>query len=202
METPYITIIFSILFFTGFVKIATVLSIFRYGIGLSGSGFGVVVLAISLALAFLSVEPFLKAKGSIETTTSLKTISEGEKLFAPFLRKGSDPQILNRFNEYASVNQGSDAKENTNDQSVKNQEKLSPLIAAFLTTELKSAFTLGLIILIPFLLIDLVVTNVLMVLSIKQIPYQVVSLPLKLLLFIAVDGWSLVTQQILSQYKG
>ena len=85
METPYITVILSLLFFTGFIKIATVLSIFRYGIGLGGMGFGVVVLGLSIALSFVSVESSVPNGTGVEAILSSKDITAQQKTFRPFL---------------------------------------------------------------------------------------------------------------------
>lgn len=72
------------------------------------------------------------------------------------------------------------------------------LLSAFILSELKRAFEVGLLIIVPFLLVDLIVANGLMLLSIQQLPVFIVSIPLKLVLFFSVDGWRLITDKILS----
>jgi flagellar biosynthetic protein FliP len=82
----------------------------------------------------------------------------------------------------------------------KSEVRFSVLAAAFLITELKVAFQLGFIILIPFLVIDLLVANALLVLGAQQFSHSVVSVPLKILLFFVMDGWLLVSQRLLGTY--
>ena len=83
------------------------------------------------------------------------------------------------------------------------QAKVDPFgvaIAAFLVTELRSAFELGFMILLPFLIIDLLVTNILVLLGIEQLSHFVVAVPLKLLLFVVVDGWALIAERLVASY--
>ncbi len=72
------------------------------------------------------------------------------------------------------------------------------LIPAFVLSELRTAFTIGFMIFIPFLVIDLVVASVLMSLGMVMLPPIFISLPLKLLLFVLVDGWGLIVQSLVS----
>jgi flagellar biosynthetic protein FliP len=76
----------------------------------------------------------------------------------------------------------------------------SQLVPAFLLSELKTAFQIGFIIFLPFLLIDLVVAAALMSLGMIMVPPITVSLPLKILLFILIDGWVLISRTLLSSY--
>jgi flagellar biosynthetic protein FliP len=78
---------------------------------------------------------------------------------------------------------------------------LSALIPAFLLTQLKDAFIIGVVIFVPFLIIDLVVASTLMALGIVMLPPTLVSLPFKLLLFVLVDGWVLVVQSLITSFK-
>lgn len=71
------------------------------------------------------------------------------------------------------------------------------LIASFLVSELKEAFSMGFVLLIPFLVVDLVVMNLLMVLGVREFNPEVISVPLKILLFFAVDGWTLLAGKLL-----
>jgi type III secretion protein R len=75
------------------------------------------------------------------------------------------------------------------------------IIPAFIVTELVEAFALGFAIYLPFLVIDLVISNVLLALGMQMMNPTQVSMPFKLLLFVAVDGWGLLAQALLSGYK-
>ena len=79
---------------------------------------------------------------------------------------------------------------------------LSVLVPAFITSELKTAFTIGFLIYIPFIIIDLVVASVLMSMGMMMLSPMMISLPFKLLLFVLVDGWGLVTGSIVSTFLG
>jgi len=197
-QIPYFTVVLSILFFTGFVKIATTLSICKNGMGLSSVSLGFAVLGVSLALSLVSVEPILSKNGGLEVLFNSKSISSSESTFRPFLESNAHPDVLAKFKNRLIENQKI-VNVDTNEKSV-SELSFPTLIAAFLISELKEAFKLGLMILLPFLLIDLIVTNILMVLSVTQISHHVISLPIKLLLFVAVDGWGLISQQLLKGY--
>ncbi len=202
-------IVISILLLTSFVKIATSLSIFRIGIGLNQSGFGVVVIAVSLALSLLAMNPQLTNLGGINGIFNGKlgkTDADYGKIFMPFLEKNSDPQILERINKFASksvkadVTTGKDEKNKAETPVVKNDAAFEVAIVSFLLTELKEAFQIGLIILIPFLVIDLLVVNALILIGANQLNPDLVSLPLKLVLFFAIDGWTLLAEKLLRTY--
>ena len=79
---------------------------------------------------------------------------------------------------------------------------MTTLIPAFVLSELKSAFIIGFIIFIPFLVIDMVVSAALMAMGMMMMPPVIVSLPFKLLLFVLVDGWALVTKPSSARYGG
>jgi flagellar biosynthetic protein FliP len=78
---------------------------------------------------------------------------------------------------------------------------LRVLMPAFLVSELKTAFQIGFLIYIPFLVIDMVVSSVLMAMGMMMLPPTVISLPFKLVLFVLVDGWALIIQQLVSSIK-
>jgi flagellar biosynthetic protein FliP len=76
----------------------------------------------------------------------------------------------------------------------------SVLVPAFITSELKTAFTIGFLIYIPFIIIDLVVASVLMSMGMMMLSPMMISMPFKLLLFVLVDGWGLVTGSLVATY--
>ena len=80
------------------------------------------------------------------------------------------------------------------------RKTMSQLVPAFLLSELKTAFQIGFVIFLPFLLLDLVVAAVLMALGMIMVPPATISLPLKILLFVLIDGWVLVSKALLSSY--
>ena len=192
----------AVLLLTAFVKIFTVLSILRYGIGL-GSGFGIVIFGLSLALTLFAVSPQIEQAGGLDAVFG--TAQGGmagplglEKHFRPFIEKNTRPEVLDKFAALAA-RQAQPATESEPGAQVK-APAFPVLVSAFLVSQLKEAFHLGFLILIPFLVIDLLVANSLMLLDMKQLPVAVVALPLKILLFIAVDGWTLISGKVLGAY--
>jgi flagellar biosynthetic protein FliP len=76
------------------------------------------------------------------------------------------------------------------------------LIPAFVTSELKKAFELGFVLYLPFLILDLIVASVLLSMGMMMLPPVIISAPLKILLFVLVDGWSLVAQSLVFSFGG
>jgi flagellar biosynthetic protein FliP len=79
---------------------------------------------------------------------------------------------------------------------------LVTVVPAFVLSELQSAFIIAIVVFVPFLVLDLVVSAGLMSLGMMMLPPIFVSLPLKLLLFVMVDGWSMITESLVSNYQG
>ena len=79
--------------------------------------------------------------------------------------------------------------------------KMTALMPAFMVSELKTAFQIGFLIYIPFLVIDMVISSVLMAMGMVMLPPTVVSLPFKLILFVLVDGWSLIVENIVKSFN-
>lgn len=81
------------------------------------------------------------------------------------------------------------------------QVEILKLAPAFIMNELRVSFTIGFVILLPFLLIDLVVSAILLSLGMMMVPPATISLPIKLLMFVLIDGWSLVIQGVLGSFR-
>ena len=126
-----------------------------------------------------------------------------EKNFRPFVENNTRPEILEKFVALAArrqASQDSPGPDVPGSAPAVQKTAFSVLVPAFLVSQLREAFQLGFLILIPFLVIDLLVANALMLLDMKQLPQPVVALPFKILLFVAVDGWSMVSSKVLSAY--
>lgn len=199
MFSGYLAGFLALLLFTSFVKIVTTLSILRFGMGLHGAGLGVAIFALGFALTLLVVSPHIEAAGGLQRVLDGKGgFDRLSQQFHPFLKKNVDSSILKRFTAIAT-------KLHTPDrgaESQKSEDEVSfpVLLSAFLVSELQTAFQIGFIVLIPFLVIDLLVVNVLMSLSIVQISQAVVAVPLKILLFFVLDGWLLISERLLGGY--
>jgi type III secretion protein R len=198
----YFTGIVAVLLLSSFVKILTTLTIVRYGIGLNGASFGFVVVALGFVLSLIVVNAQAPRSGGLAALISAKAASsagELEENFGPFLDRHSQPEIKARLSAIAhKLKAPKDGVAET--PGALRGTEFPVLIAAFLLSELKEAFQLGFIILVPFLVIDLLVVNALMALGITQMSPFIVSFPLKILLFFAVDGWTLLSEKLLRAY--
>ena len=79
--------------------------------------------------------------------------------------------------------------------------KLSVIVPAFVTSELKRAFTMGFLLFLPFLIIDMIVSSTLMSMGMVMLPPSMISLPFKLMLFVVVDGWGLLIEMLISSFN-
>ncbi len=190
---------------TSFVKISTVLQIVRGAIGAQSVPSSTVVMALAAALTVLSMAPvgeriadraapLLTAK---ETPDTVKLIEGGIDAFREpmreFLRKNASPAEIDRFLSVArKAREGSGPAPSADD--------LAVLTPAFVVTELGEAFAIGFLIYLPFLVIDLVVANILLALGMQMLSPTQVSLPFKLLLFVTVGGWGLLSQALVAGY--
>ena len=189
------------LLLTSFIKILTALNILRYGIGLNDAPFGFVVVGLSAALSLVVMSP---QTGTIAAADSARSGAAVEAAYRPFLEKHADKKTLDGIlsvQKKMGKGERRDAPATVPAQpSPESPAPFSALIAAFMVSELTSAFTIGVLLLIPFIVIDLAVANVLMALGVTQISQQVVALPLKLLLFVAINGWQMIAEKLLGAY--
>lgn len=204
---PFLGGLLALITLTCFAKVFTVLSIVRVGVGLEGLGMGSIVAAVSLLISLVVMQPQLEPFGGAGAIFSGELKTSGDRLkqhFTPFLEKHSDREVLarltSRIAQDGAVAETSGADTNQEVAENKPQSNFSLLALAFLLTELKEAFEVGLLLLLPFVVIDLLVVNIIAALGIRDFPARVASLPLKLLLFVSLDGWTLITEKLLHSY--
>lgn len=191
---------------TAFVKISTVLQIVRGAIGAQGVPSGTVVTALAASLTLLAMAPVLQRvsdraepllegpRAAADSSTLVRGVIEAvREPLRSFLQANADPREQARFAEVARRAAAGGPAAGASDFAV-----LGP---AFLSTELREAFALGFALYLPFLVIDLVVANVLVALGLQQLQPTQVSLPFKLLLFVAIDGWGLLAQSLVTGYR-
>ncbi len=201
-----------VLMLTSFVKISVVLSLVRNAIGAPDAPSGLVVMGLSLILTFFVMAPVAVEMVTAAATTTapappsqletavralLPAEAQGDvdaaaRALAPlekFLARHASPKDKATFVELAAK-MGRPAT----------GEELWVLAPAFLTTELREAFAIAVLIFLPFLVIDLLVALGLAALGLASTSPQTVALPLKLLLFVAVDGWRLLVDALLRGY--
>jgi type III secretion protein R len=191
---------------TAFIKISTVLQIVRGAIGAQNVPSNTVIMALAAVLALVAMSPVLGKiadradpvlKDSAQRdTAALVTglIDAAKEPMRAFLAANSSPNERARFLDVARK-----ARPEADRASI-GERDLLVLIPAFMVTELYEAFMLGFAIYLPFLVVDLVVANVLLALGMQMLNPTQVSLPFKLLLFVAADGWGLLARALVSGY--
>ena len=190
-----LSVLIALLLFTTFVKSATVLSIARYGLGLVGFEFGAVCLLVAAGVAWISTPPELTALGfpealfSRSSTIQPQAVSEA---LVPYMERQIDPAIAAHF----TAQSGDGIPKSAVTEAAQKSTSLRSVVPAFLLSQLKEAFQLGCMVLIPLVTVDLLVAHVLALIGVHNISAAAVALPLKLILFLAAGGWGLLGAKI------
>ncbi len=183
---------------TAFTKIFVVLALARNALGLNGVPPNQVLAGLALFLSLFVMAPVI---GDINTE-GVQPYLHGEMAFSQAIDAGSGPlrEFMlgqTRESDIALVTRAADRPNPESPESV----DLTTLVPAFMLSELRSAFIIGFVIFVPFLVIDLVVSASLMSMGMMMLPPTTVALPFKLLLFILVDGWGLVITALVGSYR-
>ena len=186
-----------LLLMTGFTRIVIVLSLLRQALGTQAAPPNQVIVGLSLFLTFFVMGPtFDKVYDNAYKPFSENRINaeeafkRGEVPMREFMLKQTRQSDLMLFSKLAKLPEGTSA------QTV----PLKVLVPAFVTSELKSAFQIGFMIFIPFLIIDMVVASVLMSLGMMMLSPVLVALPFKLMLFVLADGWNLLLGSLAASF--
>jgi flagellar biosynthesis protein FliP len=187
-----------ILLMTCFLRIALVLSFVRTALSLQAAPSNQVIIGLSLFLTFFIMAPtWERIDAEALTPYRAKQISSDEALSrasAPirnFMLKQARPKDVELFVGMAKLG-----------PTPVDKLPLKVVIPGFIISELRTAFQMGFLLFVPFILIDLVVATVLMSMGMMMMPPVTVSLPLKILLFVLVDGWNLVVKSIVLSFAG
>jgi flagellar biosynthesis protein FliP len=183
---------------TSFTRIVIVLSLTRNALGIPQIPPQQVVVGLSLLLSLFVMGPTLSEMNEV----ALQPLMDGEITTSQALDAAQVPLrgfLLDHTRE-AELELFVDAADVATPVA-RDDVPLVALVPAFVLSELKSGFIIGFVIFVPFLVIDLVVSAVLMGLGMMMLPPSFVSLPFKLLLFVMLDGWLLVAGTLLSSYK-
>ena len=186
-----------VLMMTSFTRILIVLAILRQAIGLQQSPPNQVLIGLSLFLSLFIMAPTLEkvnasaiAPYAAGTINAEQAIAASGKEFHTFMLRQTRTRVLAMFAEMAKAPKFAKAED----------VPFSILLPAFVTSELKTAFQIGFMLFLPFLVIDLVVSSVLMALGMMMMSPMIVSLPFKLLLFVLVDGWALLMGSLAASF--
>lgn len=183
---------------TSFVRIIVVLSMIRHAFGMPETPPNQVLIALAIFLTAFSMMPAMEAVN----TDALRPFLDGKLTVEQAVDKGTGPVrdfMLRQVRDqdikaiYDIAHKPLPARAS--------DVGLMELVPAFMLNELRVSFRIGFVIMLPFLLIDIVVSSVLLALGMLMVPPSTLSLPIKLLMFVLIDGWSLVLQGVLGSFR-
>lgn len=187
----------ALIMMTSFTRIIIVLAILRQALGTAQTPSNQVLLGLSLFLTFFIMSPVFERAWQDGVSPYMEERIEAkqalDKVIAPFKEfmlnqtRESDLTLFANISGHPKI---ADAQ----------QVPLSLLLPSFVTSELKTAFQIGFLIFLPFLIIDLVVASVLMAMGMMMLSPMIISLPFKLMLFVLVDGWALIMGTLASSF--
>jgi flagellar biosynthesis protein FliP len=188
-----------LLLMTTFTRFVVVLSLVRNGLGLQTVPPAQVLIGLALFLSLFAMSPTLTAVNEVAIQPmlagemdALEAAEHGYEPMRDFMLAQTRESDIEMFMGLA----GEDAPASPEDVGP------TTLVPAFVISELRTAFTIGFVIFVPFLIVDLVTAAVLMSMGMVMLPPIFVSLPLKLLLFVLVDGWALISRSLISSVVG
>ncbi|VCU69943.1 Flagellar biosynthetic protein FliP precursor [Pigmentiphaga humi] len=187
-----------LLMMTGFTRIIIVLSLLRSALGLQGSPPNMVLVGLALFMTFFIMTPtfdrvYTEAyqpfdRQELDFPQALDKAQAPLKEFMLRQTRESDLALFMRLAETPAVSEPA-------------QLPLRVVVPAFATSELKTAFQIGFMVFLPFLVIDLVVSSVLMSMGMMMLSPVLISLPFKLMLFVMADGWNLLIASLVASFR-
>ncbi len=188
----------AIFMLTSFVRIIVTFSFIKSALGAQQSIPNQVLIGVAIVMTIFIMAPTIEKINEIAIKPYLEqeikfqdALLEAEKPIKAFLLEQTRETDIELFLENAKIDKESITRDNI---------PLYVLVPAFAISELKTAFQIGFLIYLPFLLIDLVVASTLMAMGMMMLPPVMVSLPFKLLLFIMVDGWNLLIKSLILSF--
>lgn len=185
-----------VILMTSFTRIVVVMSILRQAMGLQQTPSNQVIIGIAIFLTFFIMSPVINQVNEQavqpylnEQISARQAFDIAQEPIKSFMLKQTRIKDLETFVEISGA-------EVTNPEDV----SMAVLIPAFITSELKTAFQIGFMLFLPFLIIDLVVASVLMAMGMMMLSPMIVSLPFKLMLFVLVDGWNLILSTLAGSF--
>jgi flagellar biosynthetic protein FliP len=185
-----------LLLMTCFTRVVIVLSFVRTALQLQGTPANQIIIGLSLFITYFVMAPVWDninhdaiAPYRAQQITSQEALDRAAGQMRTFMLKQTRPKDVELFVSMAKLT-----------PTPPDRLPLRVVIPAFIISELRTAFQMGFLIFVPFILIDIVVATVLMSMGMMMMPPMTISLPLKLLLFVLVDGWSLVVQSLVRSF--
>jgi flagellar biosynthetic protein FliP len=183
---------------TSFIRIVIVLAMVRHAFGMPETPPNAVLVSLALFLTAFTMSPALTSLNE----QALQPLLAGRIDAEQAMERGSAP--LRDFMLAQTRDADIEAIYAISDTPVPDRPEeveILKLTPAFILNELRVSFTIGFVILLPFLLIDLVVSSILLALGMMMVPPATISLPIKLLMFVLIDGWQLVLQGVLGSFR-
>jgi flagellar biosynthesis protein FliP len=187
----------ALMMMTSFTRIIIVLSILRQAMGVQSTPSNQILIGLSLFLTFFIMHPVFNTSyqdgvipymdGEMSPSTAIEKVTQPFKEFMLAQTRESDIELFANIAGHQALDSPQDVP-------------FSLLLPAFVTSELKTAFQIGFLIFIPFLIIDLVVASVLMAMGMMMLSPMLISLPFKLMLFVLIDGWALLMGTLASSF--
>ena len=181
---------------TSFTRIIVVFAILRQALGLQATPSNQILLGLALFLTIFIMKPVLEEANRVglqpylqEEVTSLEAVALASEPFKKFMLEQTREDDLALFMRIADVQ-----------YDTAQDVSFWILMPAFVTSELKTAFQIGFILFIPFLILDMVVASVLMAMGMMMLSPIIISLPFKIMLFVLVDGWALIMGTLAASY--
>jgi flagellar biosynthetic protein FliP len=186
-----------LLLMTGFTRIVIVLSLLRQALGTQAAPPNQVIIGLSLFLTFFVMSPTLDQVYE----KAYQPFAANQIAFDEALKRGEEPMRAFMLKQTRQADVMLFARLAKLPDTVKGEEvPLRVLLPAFVTSELKTAFQIGFLIFIPFLVIDMIVASVLMSLGMMMLSPVLVALPFKLMLFVLADGWNLLLGSLAASF--
>jgi flagellar biosynthesis protein FliP len=182
---------------TSFLRIVIVLSMVRHAFGMPQTPPNIVLTSLALFMSLFLMGPTLEEvneKGLSPFLAGTATIEQAADGASQPLKEFMLKHVRERDLEVVYSIARTELPTRPADV------ELLKLIPAFMMNELRVAFTIGFVVLLPFLLIDLVVSSILLSLGMMMVPPQTISLPIKVLMFVLIDGWSLILEGLMGSF--
>ncbi|MFT3736021.1 MAG: flagellar type III secretion system pore protein FliP [Rhodocyclaceae bacterium] len=182
---------------TSFTRIVVVFAMLRHALGLQDTPPNTVLVSLALFLTLFIMSPVIERID----TEALQPLSKNQISASEAIQRGAAPlkEFMLRQTREQDLALMAEIANQPPPASVE-EVRFVQLAPAFMLSELKSAFQIGFVIFLPFLVIDLVVSSVLMAMGMMMVPPVVISLPFKILLFVMIDGWNLIVRALAGSF--
>ncbi len=191
---------------TSFTRIVVVLSLLRSAIGIQQTPPNIVLISLALFLTFFIMQPTFQKSydegikplmdNKIDEKDALPKMAEPFRTFMLKQTREEDVQLFLELSEEADAASGQTKKKEKGEA-----VPYRALIPAFMISELRRAFEIGFLIFIPFLIIDMVVASILMSMGMMMLPPVLISLPFKIIFFVLIDGWAMLSESLVKSFQ-